>query len=34
MGSCHAASHTGTDDESLQRLVSIVIAGIQPARSN
>ena len=34
MGSCHAASHTGTDDESLQRLVSIVIAGIQPEHSN
>jgi len=30
MGSCHAASHTGNNDESLQRLVSIVIAGIQP----
>jgi AcrR family transcriptional regulator len=30
MGSCHAASHSDDDDESLLRLVNIVIAGIQP----
>ncbi|MHB1209356.1 MAG: TetR/AcrR family transcriptional regulator [Acidimicrobiales bacterium] len=30
MGTCHAAGHTGADDEGLQRLVSIVIAGLQP----
>jgi AcrR family transcriptional regulator len=30
MGSCRAAGHSGNDDESLQRLVNIVIAGIGP----
>lgn len=30
MGSCHAAGHSGDDEESLLRLVNIVIAGIQP----
>lgn len=30
MGTCHAAGHNGSDDEGLQRLVSIVIAGLQP----
>jgi AcrR family transcriptional regulator len=30
MGSCHAAGHAGNDDESLLRLVNIVIAGIGP----
>ncbi|MHB1251561.1 MAG: TetR/AcrR family transcriptional regulator, partial [Acidimicrobiales bacterium] len=30
VGTCHAAGHTGADDEGLQRLVSIVIAGLQP----
>jgi hypothetical protein len=30
MGSCHAAGHAGNDDESLLRLVNIVIAGIEP----
>jgi hypothetical protein len=30
MGSCHAAGHTGSADVSLQRLVNILLAGIQP----
>lgn len=30
VGSCHAAGQNGFDDESLQRLINIVIAGIQP----
>lgn len=30
MGSCHAAGQGGADDASLQRLVDIVLAGIQP----
>lgn len=30
MGTCHAAGHAGTDDVGLQRLVSIVIAGLRP----
>jgi AcrR family transcriptional regulator len=36
MGTCHAAGHSGNDDEGLLRLVNIVIAGIQPhaARSS
>jgi AcrR family transcriptional regulator len=34
MGSCHAAGHSGIDGEALQRLVGIVIAGLQPAHSN
>jgi AcrR family transcriptional regulator len=34
MGSCHAAGHSGVDGEGLQRLVGIVIAGLQPAHSN
>jgi AcrR family transcriptional regulator len=28
-GTCHAAGHSGVDDHEVQRLVSIVIAGIQ-----
>jgi AcrR family transcriptional regulator len=28
-GTCHAAGHSGVDDQEVQRLVSIVIAGIQ-----
>jgi hypothetical protein len=28
-GTCHAAGHSGADDQEVQRLVSIVIAGIQ-----
>ncbi len=30
VGTCHAAGHNGSDDEGLQRLVSVVIAGLQP----
>jgi AcrR family transcriptional regulator len=30
VGTCHAAGHNGTDDAGLQRLVSVVIAGLQP----
>ena len=30
MGSCHAAGHSGNDDESLRRLVNIIVDGIQP----
>ncbi len=30
MGTCHAASHGGVDESALQRLVTIVITGIQP----
>ncbi|HWD95469.1 MAG TPA: TetR/AcrR family transcriptional regulator [Acidimicrobiales bacterium] len=30
MGTCHAAGHSRADEQGLQRLVSIVIAGIQP----
>jgi AcrR family transcriptional regulator len=30
MGSCHAASHASSDSASLERLVDIVLAGIQP----
>jgi AcrR family transcriptional regulator len=30
IGSCHAAGHNGADGEGIQRLVSIVIAGLQP----
>jgi AcrR family transcriptional regulator len=30
MGSCHAASHANSDSASLDRLVDIVVAGIQP----
>jgi AcrR family transcriptional regulator len=28
-GTCHAAGHSGVDDQEVQRLVSIVLAGIQ-----
>ena len=28
-GTCHAAGHSGVDDQEVQRLVGIVIAGIQ-----
>ena len=28
-GTCHAAGHSGVDDQGVQRLVGIVIAGIQ-----
>jgi len=30
MGSCHAAGQSGGDDASLQRLVGIILAGLQP----
>ncbi|MFY9783403.1 MAG: helix-turn-helix domain-containing protein [Acidimicrobiales bacterium] len=30
MGTCHAAGHAGVDEAGLQRLVNIVIAGLQP----
>lgn len=30
IGTCHAAGHSGADDQGLQRLVSIVIAGLKP----
>jgi AcrR family transcriptional regulator len=33
VGSCHAAGHSGIDAEGLQRLVGIVIAGLQPVHS-
>jgi AcrR family transcriptional regulator len=33
VGSCHAAGHSGVDADSLQRLVGIVIAGLQPAHT-
>jgi len=33
MGTCHAAGHSGSDDEALQRCVSIVLAGLQPTSS-
>ncbi len=32
-GTCHAAAHSSANDDGLQRLVSIVIAGIQPTTS-
>ncbi len=32
-GTCHAAGYSGVDPQGLQRLVSIVIAGIQPSSS-
>jgi len=34
MGSCHAAGHSDVDREGLQRLVGIVIAGLQPTHSS
>jgi AcrR family transcriptional regulator len=30
IGTCHAAGHNGADGEGIQRLVGIVIAGLQP----
>lgn len=30
IGTCHAAGHSGADGEDVQRLVSVVIAGLQP----
>jgi hypothetical protein len=30
MGTCSAAGHSGGDDDGVQRLVGIVIAGIRP----
>jgi AcrR family transcriptional regulator len=33
MGSCHAAGHSEVDGDCLQRLVGIVIAGLQPAHA-
>jgi AcrR family transcriptional regulator len=33
MGTCHAAGHSGSDDEALQRCVGIVLAGLQPTSS-
>jgi AcrR family transcriptional regulator len=30
IGTCHAAGHNGADGEGVQRLVGIVIAGLQP----
>jgi AcrR family transcriptional regulator len=33
MGTCQAAGHSGADDEGVQRLVGIVIAGLQPPSS-
>ncbi len=32
-GTCHAAGHSGAGDQGLQRLVDIVIAGLQPTSS-
>jgi AcrR family transcriptional regulator len=34
MGSCHAAGHSGVDGEGLQRLVGIVISGLQPSHAS
>jgi AcrR family transcriptional regulator len=33
IGTCHAAGHSGSDDQALQRCVSIVLAGLQPTSS-
>lgn len=33
IGTCHAAGHSGSDDQALQRCVGIVLAGLQPTSS-
>jgi AcrR family transcriptional regulator len=33
MGTCHAAGHSGSDDQALQRCVGIVLAGLLPTSS-
>jgi AcrR family transcriptional regulator len=34
MGTCHAATQSGTDNQAVQRCVGIVIAGLQPITAN
>jgi hypothetical protein len=33
IGTCHAAGHSGSDGQALQRCVGIVLAGLQPTSS-